>query len=180
MAKTTTKTTTTKASKTAEVATTPKKKEKKFAADDAIPCRSITNGELLMVGDKTGMLYRWADYGDVTDVEYQDLIYATRSSRTSFVRYPRFIILDDDFVAQNKEIAKIYESLYEIGDLRNIINLPINKLEGAIAELPTGVRESLKGICATMINNGELDSMKKISKLDEIFDTEMLRTLVDE
>ena len=50
-----------------------KKASRKFAQDDLIPCRSITFGELLLTGTKSKLLYSWANYGDVTEVELQDL-----------------------------------------------------------------------------------------------------------
>ena len=158
---------------------TEKPKKKKFANDDLIPCKSITNGELIMVGDKTKIVYRWANYGDVEEVEYQDLIYATRSSRTSYVKYPRFIILDDDFVKQNKEVAEIYDSIYSVADIRKILDLSPAQMKKAIEELPEGAKDSLKGLASTMIDNGTLDSVKKIQILDEVFGTELLLALAN-
>ena len=45
------------------------KKARKFAMDDPITCRSVTYGELLLPGKKSQLLYSWANYGDVTEVE---------------------------------------------------------------------------------------------------------------
>ena len=45
---------------------------KKYDKEDVIPCKSITNGKLLVDGEKSGILYRWADYGDVEEIEYWD------------------------------------------------------------------------------------------------------------
>ena len=46
---------------------------RKYAPDDMIPCRSLTYGELLLTGSKSKLLYSWANYNDVTEVEFQDL-----------------------------------------------------------------------------------------------------------
>ena len=67
-----------------------------FDKEDLIPCRSITFGELLMVGAKTKFVYKWADYDDVQEVEYQDLIYDVKIPGGSYSRFPRFIVIDDD------------------------------------------------------------------------------------
>lgn len=163
-----------------EVTQKPKTAQKKFKNSDLIPCKSITNGELLMVGAKTDFLYKWANYGDVEDVEYQDLVYEIRSSRGSFASYPRFIILDNDFVAQNKQLDKIYEKLYSMNDLRDILNMPVRDMKRVIAEMPKGVQDSLKGLASTMINSGSFDSVSKIKALDELFGTSMLQTLVEQ
>lgn len=155
-------------------------KVKKFKNTDLIPCKSVTNGELIMVGDKTGVLYQWADYGDVEGVQYQDLLYSARSARNGYVKYPRFIILDEDFVDQNPDIKKIYDSMYSTSDLKDIFNLPVSQMKKTIADLPDGAKESLKGLAATMIDNGTLDSLRKIKALDEIFGTQLLLVLSEE
>lgn len=158
----------------------PVTKEKRvFANDELIPCRSITNGELLMVGNKTHNLYRWADYDDVAEVEYQDLIYETRIARNSFVTFPRFIVLDDDFIEQNKQIQEIYDSLYSVKDLRDILKMSASDIKSIVPTLPKGAFESLKGLASTMILNGQLDSVQKIKALDELFDTEMMNILAE-
>ena len=64
-----------------------KKAARKYAPEDMITCRSLTYGELLMTGKKTKVLYSWANYGDVTDVEYQDLL-ALKSTRSSYLLKP--------------------------------------------------------------------------------------------
>ena len=55
-----------------------------FKANDLIPVRSITQGELLLPGKKSGILYTWAAYGDITEVEYQDL-YTLKASRSGYI-----------------------------------------------------------------------------------------------
>lgn len=152
--------------------------KKAFKNDDLIPCRSVTNGELVMLGSKTGILYKWAGCDYVTDVEYQDLLYATRS-RSGFVMTPRFIILDDDFVSQNKEVSNLYENLYTYGEINEILNLPLGKLKSVVSAMPEGIKNAVKGAVATAINAGNFDSVNKIKALDEIFGTSMLQVLVD-
>ena len=93
---------------------------------------------------------------------------------------PRIIIEDEDFIAENPKLAELYESMYTKGDLMEIINLPISQMVDTINALPMGCKNALKGIAATMIDNGQLDSIQKIKALDEIFETNMLLTLVQE
>lgn len=155
------------------------KTPRKYEKEDVIPCKSITNGKLLVDGDKSGNLYRWADYGDVEEVEYQDLIYMVRSHKACVLR-PRFIIQDKDFVEQHSELKELYNSLYSTKDLTDILNLPISQMKSAIVELPDGAYDAIKGVAASMITSGRYDSVKKIKALDEIFDTHLLLTLAQE
>lgn len=154
---------------------------KKFNPNDLITCMSITNGELLMVGEKTKYLYKWADYGSTEDVEYQDLLYDARSnSANSNVMYPRFIILDDDFISQNKSVASVYEKFYDISDLKDmVLSESANELITRLPLLPAGIQTSVKGLVATLIEEGTLDSITKIKALDKYFGTNFLLTLKD-
>ena len=47
-------------------------------------------------------------------------------------------------------------------------------MKKSIASLPEGAKDSIKTIAATMVDNGTLDSVRKVKVLDEIFGTEML------
>ena len=153
------------------------KKEKiqrKFEATEGIPCRSITSGGLYMEGIKSHIVYEWADNGDITEVEYQDLVAAIRSS-VSYVNKPYFIIEDEDVVNQFPQIKKIYESMYSIKDLKDVIlNLTPSNMKTTILSLPDGAKESIKHLASQMISNGTLDSVQKIKVLDGIYGTELM------
>ncbi len=152
------------------------KQIRKYEKEETIPCKSITNGTLLVTGEKSGILYRWADYGDVEEVEYQDLIYMIRSRRASVYR-PRFIIQDKEFLSQHPELNDLYKTLYSTKDLKDILNLPSSQIKRAINQLPDGAYDAIKGLAASMIASGQFDSVKKIKVLDEIFGTNLLLTL---
>ncbi len=157
--------------------TTVEKEERVFDKEDLITCRSITFGELLMVGAKTKFVYKWADYDDVQEVEYQDLIYDVKIPGGSYSRFPRFIVIDDDFLEQNSVLNEVYSKIYSKQDIRKILDLSPSELKKTVEGLPKGVRDSLKTMVATMITNGSFDSMNKIKILDELLDTQMAQTL---
>jgi len=171
------KTTTTSKTKTEEVKEQSVKERRVFDKEDLIPCRSITFGELLMVGAKTKFVYKWADYDDVQDVEYQDLIYDVKIPGGSYSRFPRFVVIDDDFLEQNPVLDEVYSKIYSKSDIRKILDLSPNELKKTVEGLPKGVKDSLKTMVATMITNGSFDSMNKIKILDELLDTQMAQTL---
>ena len=55
----------TKEPKAETVKTAPAKKAaKKYSPNDLIECRSVTGGELILIGDKSKLQYTWADYAD--------------------------------------------------------------------------------------------------------------------
>lgn len=156
--------------------TTETTKVKKFAKTTLIPCRSICTGVLYVEGPNSKNDYMWWDFGDVQDVQYQDLDAYVKRHATCVYK-PQFIIEDDDYIAQNPDIKAVYDSMYTTSDLRDILNLPVSQMKKAIMELPLGAKEAIRGLAPTMIENKKLDSIEKIRVLDEIFGTQLILTV---
>lgn len=148
--------------------------KKVYKDTDGIPCRSITPGKLFMEGIKSKIVYRWADNGDVVDVEYQDILAAIRSNR-AYVIKPFFVIEDKELVERFPQLKRVYETMYSIKDLRDVITkMSASEMEQTILALPEGAKDSIKHLASQMISNGTLDSVQKIKILDKIYDTEMM------
>lgn len=149
-----------------------KKVARKFAPDDLIVCRSITFGELLLTGKKSKLLYSWANYDDTTEVEYQDL-QALKSTRSSYLFKPRFIIEDEDLVEQwGKDFGDIYKNIEDI-DAEDLLKLPVAQLRSKLKKASKGVQLAVKNIAGDKILNGSLDSLAKIKAIDEILGTDL-------
>jgi hypothetical protein len=157
-------------------ATKPKKpvvKEvKKYAPTDMISCRSITYGELLLPGTKSKMLYTWANYGDTTDVEFQDL-QALKSTRSSYLLKPRFIIEDEELVEQWKnDLGGMYDDIIAT-DVEAMFKLPTNQLKAKLKKAPAGIQQAVKNLAGEKIMNGTLDSLAKIKAIDEVLGSDL-------
>lgn len=150
---------------------------RKYNDDDLIPCRSITTGELLVEGQKSKALYRWADYGYVEYMEYRDLLYDIRSASNSFSNKPCFIIEDEELVSKFPKLEAVYASLYSMGDFAELLAQDVSTIKRVAEFFPKGAKESFKSYVATQIRNGNLDSMNRIRALDEIFGTQMATLL---
>ena len=148
------------------------KEVKKYAPTDMIPCRSITFGELLLTGAKTKWLYRWANYGDVTEMEYQDL-QALRSTRSSYLFKPRFIIEDESLVEQWKsDFGSMYDDIIAT-DVEAMFNLSPTQLKSKLKKAPAGIQQAVKNLAGEKIMNGSLDSLAKIKAIDEVLGTQL-------
>ena len=158
------------------VKTTVKKTPRKFQQNDPILCRSVTYGELLYPAKKSQLLYSWANYGDATEVEYQDL-QALRSTKSAYLNAPYFIIEDEELLEQWPELKKLYEKIVT-ADIDKIFDMPINKFKAALRNLPIGFKDSIKNIASAKILDGTLDSISKIKAIDEVFNTD-LRLLIE-
>lgn len=164
--------------KVAKKAAPAKKAARKFAPDETIECRSVTAGELILVGAKSKLQYTWADYGDVAYVEYQDL-QTLQSMRSGFLVKPRFIIEDEELVEQWGAMLKpIYNAIKE-HDVETLLAMGPNALRGALANLPDGLKEALKTKAAQMIKTEELNDIRVIKVIDEVLGTELMESILN-
>ena len=148
------------------------KEVRKYAPGDMIPCRSITYGELLLPGPKTRLLYTWANYDDVTEVEFQDL-QALKSTRSTYLFKPRFIIEDEELVEQWKnDFGKMYDEIATI-NVEELFKLPANQLKAKLKKAPSGIQQAVKNVAGEKIMNGSLDSLAKIKAIDEVLGTQL-------
>lgn len=157
-----------------------KVEKKKFNPEDGISCRSVTVGDLWYEGTKSHNVYNWVDYGDENEVEYRDLAALVRS-RSNYVYGPLFVIEDEEFIAEFPQLQKFYDEQYTVDDLKGVLKLSVNDMVNTIKTLPQSAVNSLKNIASTQVASGQLDSLKKIKALDEIFGTELnlLSSIVD-
>lgn len=154
------------------------KEKRKFDPEELIPCVSVTPGELFMVGYKSNNLYTWADSDDTVGVEFRDLDYAVKARKPTVVE-PYIIVDDEDFLSLHPSLKDIYAGIYSINELKSILSLSPGQMERTIRVLPEWAINSFKTVVSTMVDEGSLDSIKKIKILDEIFGTEMLLKLTN-
>lgn len=147
---------------------------KTYKPDDLISCRSVTVGELLCPGKKTGELYVWANYGDTTEVEYQDLL-ALRTSKSKYIYEPLFIIEDNELLKEKRwsELNDLYEKIYSVEDFDELFNLSNGDFEAILKVLPNGVKNSIKIEVGSRIEKGTFDSIQKIKIIDKVCNSDL-------
>jgi hypothetical protein len=162
-----------------DVVETPKKSDpvkktlKKYAPDDRIECRSVTGGELILIGPKTGLQYSWADYNDTAWVEYQDL-QALQSRRSGFLVKPRFIIEDANLVEQWGSMLKPIYDKVSTESIEAFFNLPLNKFKAQLRVVPAGLKDAIKTRAVQMIDSEELYDIRKVREMDAVWGTDFV------
>ena len=150
-----------------------KKAPKQYAPTDRITCRSVTGGELFLVGPKSQLLYTWEDYNDTTEVEYQDL-QALQSRKSGFLVKPRFIIENEDLVEQWGSMLKpIYDKI-TTQSIEEFFELPLNKFKAQLNVMPSGLKDAIKTKAVQMIHNEELYDIRKVREMDAAWGTDFV------
>ena len=151
-----------------------KKEVKKFDDADLIPCLCAFPGSVGLTGKRSRNKYLWEDMGVVEYVEYQDLRSEVLNKKSAYIYKPLIIIEDQDFLEQNPSLTKMYQDIYAPEEIVSKIRKSTpEELRKFVSALPVGVKDNVKSIAATMIKDGDLDSLKKIKVLDDIFETDL-------
>lgn len=154
----------------------PVKEKRVYAKDDLISCRNLFPGTNIMIGKRSKNKYIWTGFGDEQEVEYEDLKAAVLNKRSDFIYSPTLLIQDDEFISQFPYLENFYKNMATPEELVSLVETgSAEELEDALASLPQGLKDSIKGIVATLIYDGKLDSVKKIKVLDEVLGTELLK-----
>ena len=118
-----------------------------------------------------GNTYEFKDYGKTCEINYRDLVTLIRKG-SDHIFLPRFIIEDDDLLADFPSVTKVYDNMYTAEDLLEILDLPNSRMRTEIEKLPIGAKDVLCQMVAGEIANGHLDSISKVRTLSEIFDSD--------
>ena len=146
---------------------------KKFNPDDLILCQSICVGQTFVKGFKSGVIYTFEALGAEEYIEYRDLIAAVRS-KDSILFKPFIIVLDEDFINEQKTLKSFYDNMYTPEDFEEFFTLNPNQMVEALNNMPVGVRETIKSMAVGRIQDGTFDSVARIKTLDNYFGTKMM------
>ncbi len=152
---------------------TSKANTKKFSPDDMILCQSVCVGQTFVKGFKSGTIYTFEALGAEEYIEYKDLVAAVRS-KDSILFKPFIIVLDEDFVNEQKTLKTFYENMYTPEDFEEFFKLNPNQMIEALNNMPVGIRETIKSMAVGKIQDGVFDSVARIKVLDNYFGTKMM------
>lgn len=153
------------------------KKEIKFESDDLIRCRSVRPGQLIYQSNKSDTLYIWNGYDDEVEMLFSDLR-SLYISKSRFIFEPWFIIENEDLLEQWPTVRELYKQVYKYENLEDVLTYPNDDFRNALLAMPEGLRESLKTMIATKIEDESFDSLQKVKIVDQIMGTD-LRILLD-
>lgn len=147
---------------------------KKYEPSDLVLCRSVFPGRFLYKGDKTKMTYLFAQKGDVNYIEYQDLL-ASLLTRNGAIMAPYIVIDDEELLEQAhwQQLKKLYDKTFVLDDIESIIELPTIDFKKVFNELPAGSKRSVMLVASDMVKDGRLDSINKVSIIDEACGTNL-------
>lgn len=138
---------------------------KQIDTNALIPCRSTTHGGLTYISKRTAERVVWDDYSDVQDITMGELknLYA---SSPAFINDVMFVI-DDEEAVEALNLTKLYDTIFDIGNLEDFFDKEYNELETLLEKLPKGLKKTVASKAGEMVKDGTLDSRAKIKLVEE-------------
>lgn len=153
--------------------TTKKVNKPKHDPNELVVCRSVSFGELMLIGPKTHMRYSWANEGDVREVEYQDLV-SWRALHSRYLFDPMIIIEDEEICEEWKaDLGKLYDNVQEV-NLKEMFKLPYRQFMAQLKKLPESMKSSVQNMAYAMVQDGTLYDLRIIKGIDETLGTELV------
>ena len=150
------------------------KEPKNFKETDLIPCMCVFPGSVGMTGKRTRNVYHWDGMGSIEYVEFQDLTSEVLNKKSTYIYEPLIIISDDDFLDLNPKLHELYSDYYTPDEIIEVIeDSSPEEMKEFIENLPYKLKDNVKTIASTLIQNGELDSIRKVKIIDKIFGTNL-------
>lgn len=139
-----------------------------------IPCMSVCRGELGYISDKSHNEYFWGDYGDIVEVEYQDIQFL-KLKKSTFLYKPWFIVLDTSVLDEKKdaELIKMTNLYKRFDTMEELFNLETSEIENILVNAPAGFQEAAYYTADSLIKRGALDSMYVVALINKLLGVEL-------
>lgn len=142
--------------------------EKKIPLNTEVACTNLTNGKLIYISKKQlGYQVIWENPNDVEYIELSELVSMRNSQRAFFEN--SWIGIDDPDIIKFLKVEQYYKNVINLDNITAFLDLPNEEIARKLENMSNGFRENIKSKVVDMINNDEIDSIKKVKFLKETF-----------
>ena len=156
----------------------PTEQPREFQKDDLIEVKSVFAGSCTLVGRRSGNVYVWETLGEIQYVEYQDLLAEITNRYSKYIYEPLLLIEDEDVINKNPKLKDLYNAMIDVEDIEDsLLNDSVEELRSILITLPSGLKETVKSVASTLMQDGALYDVRKIRLLDDLYHTALSEQL---
>ena len=135
-------------------------------------CKSSVPGKLIYVSQRqAGYRIVWNDIGSEEYVEFGELL-SMRNTQPKFFSNC-WIIPQDEDVIKRLNIQDYYKNMFDVDNVDSFFDKPTKQFKEDLQKVPKGVGDAIVKKAMEKIDNGTLDSMKKIQAIEDTFKIEL-------
>ena len=164
--------------KAVEEKVVPTEQPREFQKDDLIEVKSVFAGSCTLVGRRSGNVYVWETLGEIQYVEYQDLLAEITNRYSKYIYEPLLLIEDEDVINKNPKLKDLYDAMIDVEEIEDsLLNDSVEELRSILITLPSGLKETVKSVASTLMQDGALYDVRKIRLLDDLYHTALSEQL---
>ena len=132
------------------------------------------NGRLVYISPRTHERYVWDEFGDEQEMELRELRNAKSSAKAFFEN--NWFMFEEEFawVVTYLGLERYYKFAINLKDFDKIFAMSPDKIADVINGMSDGQKKSLSYRARQLVSDGEVDSRKVISALEEALGTELI------
>lgn len=142
----------------------------KIDMDELVTIKNATQGKLV-IHDSDGFANIFEDFGYELEMEYKELV---RLKKKSINMFRENYIEVEPSVAIALGVDKFYANSLTINEFDEIFNLELDEFEEKVSSCTHSVQQSIGMRAIKLIENGTLDSIKKINILEKILNCKLI------
>lgn len=156
----------------------PTEQPRESQKDDLIEVKSVFAGSCTLVGRRSGNVYVWETLGEIQYVEYQDLLAEITNRYSKYIYEPLLLIEDEDVINKNPKLKDLYDAMIDVEEIEDsLLNDSVEDLRSILISLPSGLKETVKSVASTLMQDGALYDVRKIRLLDDLYHTALSEQL---
>lgn len=139
-----------------------------------IPVKNGFQGKLIYKSKKTGERFEWDSFGDECDMELLELRDAKSSSKNFFKNNWFMFSEDDAWVIKYLGVESYYKNALPVDGFDAVFEKSADEMETILTGLSAAQKRSVAYRARQMIEDGTIDSMKKVSVLEKYLGVELV------
>lgn len=145
---------------------------KEIDPNQFITVRNGFHGQLIYKSARTGELFVWNEYGAIQEMELRELRNAKSAHKKIFEN--NWFMFDEDWVIDYLGVRQYYKNAIPIDGFDSIFTKSPAELKKLIGTMSDGQKKSVAYRARQLILDGEIDSRKTITALEETLGIELV------
>lgn len=154
------------------VAKTRYKVRKNLDPNSIITVKNGFQGRLVYISKRTQERFIWDEFGDEQDIELQELKNAKNSSKAFFEN--NWFLIDDPEVIDYLGVTRYYKYALNADSFDELFSKSPDEVREIVGKLSSGQKKTVAFRAKQKIADGEIDSIKVISALEDVLSVELI------
>lgn len=147
---------------------------KEVDLNELITVKNGYNGKLVYVSARTHERFVFDGFGDEQEIELRELRNAKSSAKAFFINNYFMFGPEYEWVPTYLGMGKFYKNSIKPDEFEGLFDLPTDEIKAKLDKLTDGQKKAINYMAREKIANGEIDSRKTISMLEESLGVQLI------